>query len=170
MNVCVCVYMYVCMYVFIAGWQRKLLCCIISKVFAKNSISCNKSNEWDTKSISDAYGFFKRIANPPFLIAFQTVHYFFVFTRGLSEKLLGSSLHIVERYNINAHKKSLLSSLRKKFEIRFELVFKRAEEMAKIVEVKFKFPRTCKKQTQGPNTVTDTLFNRDICPIIFSNI
>ena len=77
-------------------------------------ISSNKSNEWDTKSISDAYGLLKRITDPTVIKAFQTVCYVFMFTKGLSEKLQGSSLDIVEGFNMIAHKRSLLSSLRKK--------------------------------------------------------
>ena len=101
-----------------------LMCCF-------EEISSNESNEWDTKSISDAYGLLKRITDSTFIIAFQTVHYFFGFTKGLSEKLQGSSLDIAEGYNMIVHKRLLLSSLRKNVDKEFEIVFNRAEEMAK---------------------------------------
>ena len=64
-------------------------------------------------SISEAYGLLKRITDPTFIIAFQTVLYFFGFTKGLSEKLQGSSLDVVEGYYMIAPKRSSLSSLRK---------------------------------------------------------
>ena len=91
-------------------------------------ISNNESNDWDVKSISEAYGPLKRITDSTFIIAFQSVLYFFGFTKGLSEKLQGSPLDIVEGYNMIAHKRSLLFSLRKNVDEEFEFVFNKAEK------------------------------------------
>ncbi|WAR05158.1 hypothetical protein MAR_020527 [Mya arenaria] len=52
---------------------------------------------WDTKATTDAYGLLKRITDSGFIMCFHTVLHMFGYESGLSSKLQGSTLGIIER-------------------------------------------------------------------------
>ena len=111
---------------------------------------------WDTKAMGDAYGLMRRITDPTFIASFQTVLYFFGYTKGLSKKLQGSSIDIVDGYGMVDTVKTVLSNARQDDSV-FYVVFQRVEHMAELAGLSsFDPPRICGRQTQRNNVPAET--------------
>ncbi len=82
-------------------------------------------NNWDTKTVTDAYGLLKRIKDPMFIVCFQVVYHFFGYIRGFSIKLQGSTLDILQGYNMAENVKMVLSDARKN-DTEYDGVFSKA--------------------------------------------
>ena len=54
----------------------------------------------DTKAVTDAHGLLMKITESNFIMCFQTVLHMFGYVTGLCSKLQGSSLDIVEAYDM----------------------------------------------------------------------
>lgn len=76
-------------------------------------ISSNEGRSWDRKAITDAHGLLSKITDSTFIICFQIVHNFFGYVRGVSSKLQGSSLDIVEGYKMIGAVKQIIEETRK---------------------------------------------------------
>ena len=70
-----------------------------SIVSCLEAIISNEGHHWDRKAIIDANGLLTKITDSTFIVSFQTeLHNVFGYVKGLSSKLQGSSLDIVEAY------------------------------------------------------------------------
>ena len=74
------------------------------------AISSNEGHRWDRKAIIDANGLLTKITDSTFIVSFQTVHHFFGYVKGLSNKLQGSSLDMVEGYKMIDSVKAVIES------------------------------------------------------------
>jgi len=111
---------------------------------------------WDTKSSSDAYGLMKKITDSEFIVAFYSALYLFGFTKGLSTKLQGSSLDIIEAYKMVNTVISLLIEIREQ-EDDFTNLYNKMTSMAESVGVgPLQRPRRCEKQTHRNNVSSDS--------------
>ena len=113
-------------------------------------------NNWDTKTVTDAYGLLKCIKDPMFIVCFQVVYHFFGYIRGLSIKPQGSTLDILQGYNMAENVKMVLSDARKN-DTEYDGVFSKATQMAEVANLEsLQTPRRCGKQTQRSNVPGDT--------------
>ncbi|CAG2254819.1 unnamed protein product [Mytilus edulis] len=111
-------------------------------------ISSNVGRTWDKKAVIDAKGLLTKITDSTFIVSFQTVHNFFGYVTGLSRKLQGSTLDIVEGYKMIDTVKALVKSTRDD-ETEFDTVFEKATAMAEVADIGgIKAPRRCGRQTQ----------------------
>ena len=83
---------------------------------------------WDSKSVTEAYGLLKHITDSQFIACLQTVWHFFGYTKGLSTKLQGSALDVVEEYGMVELLKTVLSNSRDD-EAEYDRVFARMTNM-----------------------------------------
>ncbi|VDI50759.1 Hypothetical predicted protein [Mytilus galloprovincialis] len=109
--------------------------------------------EADNINFSFHYGWWQQLLYcdplPKFLTA--GVHNFFGYVRGVSSKLQGSSLDIVEGYKMIGAVKQIIDETRKN-EQEFDLVYSNASDMAvKAGLDELKMPRRCARQTHRNN-------------------
>jgi len=84
-----------------------------------------------------------------FIVSFQTeLHNFFGYVKGLSSKLQGSSLDIVEGYKMIDSVKAVIESTRED-ETEFDALYEKANAMADIGNISM--PRRYARQTQRNN-------------------
>ena len=57
-------------------------------------------SDWDSKTSTAAYGLLKNITDHAFIVAFQIVRHFFRYVQGLSSKLQGSTLDVIQGYEM----------------------------------------------------------------------
>lgn len=120
-------------------------------------ISSNVGRTWDKKAVIDAKGLLTKITDSTFIVSFQTVHNFFGYVTGLSRKLQGSTLDIVEGYKMIDTVKTLVKSTRDD-ETEFDTVFEKATAMAEVADIGgIKAPRRCGRQTQRSNVPADNV-------------
>ncbi|CAC5396466.1 unnamed protein product [Mytilus coruscus] len=118
-------------------------------------ISSNVGRNCDKKAVIDAKGLLTKITDSTFIVSFQTVHNFFGYVSGLSRKLQGSTLDIVEGYKMIDTVKSLVKSTRED-EKEFDTVFEKSTIMAEVADIGgIKAPRRCGRQTQRSNVLED---------------
>lgn len=116
----------------------------------------SKERGWDRKAVVDAYGLLKRVTDPLFIVCFQTVNNFFGYMTGLSRKLQGSTLDVLQGYRMVKDVKAVISATRND-ENEFEGVFCKAEHMATLANVSpLEPPRVCIRQTQRSNVPAST--------------
>ena len=112
------------------------------------AISSNEGHRWDRKAIIDANGLLTKITDSTFIVSFQTVHNFFGYVKGLSSKLQGPSLDIVEGYKMIDSVKAVIESTRED-ETEFDALYEKANAMADIGNISM--PRRYARQTQRNN-------------------
>ena len=111
---------------------------------------------WDSKAVGEAYGLLKRITDSTFIACFQTVLHFFGYIRGLSSKLQGSTLDIVQGFEMVTHVQTLLTSFRTD-DIELDNVYTRMSKMAEVANLAaLEPPRRCGRQTQRSNVPAET--------------
>ena len=112
---------------------------------------------WDSKSVTEAYGLLKRITDSQFIACLQTVLHFFGYTKGLSTKLQGSALDVVEGYEMVELLKTVLSNSRHD-EAEYDRVFARMVNMNELTGSNgvLEIPRRCGRQTQRNNVPAET--------------
>jgi hypothetical protein len=113
------------------------------------AIGANESG-WDVKSSSDAFGLMKRLTDSTFIIALQTAIHFFRYTKGLSTKLQGRVLDVVEGYQMVQTVLTLFRDIRST-DGEFENIFLNAEQMAQSTGSVIELPRRCPKQAHRNN-------------------
>ena len=67
---------------------------------------------WDSKISTAAYGLMKSITDHVFVVAFQVVRHFFRYIKGLSTKLQGSTLDVIQGYDMVTNVTEVLNSAR----------------------------------------------------------
>ncbi|CAC5365485.1 unnamed protein product [Mytilus coruscus] len=118
-------------------------------------ISSNVGRTWEKKAIIDPKGLLTKIIDSTFIVSFQAVHNFFGYVSGLSRKLQGSTLDIVEGYKMIDTVKSLVKSTRDD-EKEFDTVFEKSTIMAEVADIGgIKILRRCGRQTQLSNVPAD---------------
>ena len=112
---------------------------------------------WDSKSVTEAYGLLKRITDSQFIACLQAVLHFFGYTKGLSTKLQGSALDVVEGYGMVELLKTVLSNSRRD-EAEYDRVFARMVNMIELTGSSgvLEIPRCCGRQTQCNNVPGET--------------
>ncbi|XP_062595498.1 uncharacterized protein LOC134256845 [Saccostrea cucullata] len=55
---------------------------------------------WDGKAVTEAYGFMRRITECTFIVSFQTVLRLFGYLMGLSKKLQGTDIDVIQAYDM----------------------------------------------------------------------
>ena len=120
------------------------------------AISCLESH-WDAKAVTDAYGLMKRITDSTFIACFQTVNHFFGYTKGLSCKLQGSTLDVIQGYEMKKIIRSVLANARSD-EVEYDVVFEKMSTMVAMTnsDAVLEIPRRCGKQSQRNNAPADT--------------
>ena len=113
---------------------------------------------WDGKAVTEAYGILKQITSSTFIASFQTVLHFFAYSKGLSTKLQGSSLDVVEAFDMVNHMKSLLTNIRSDESRRdYNEVYLNMLKMAQKANTnELEIPRRCGRQTQRNNVQAET--------------
>ena len=84
---------------------------------------------WDSKTSTAAYGLMKSITDHVFIVAFQVVRHFFGYIKGLSTKLQGSTLDVIQGYEMVSSVIEVLKSARV-CENEWAGVFQKSSEMA----------------------------------------
>ena len=120
------------------------------------AISCLESH-WDAKAVTDAYGLMKRITDSTFIACFQTVNHFFGYTKGLSCKLQGSTLDVIQGYEKIKLIRSVLANARSD-EVEYDVMFEKMSTMVAMTnsDAVLEIPRRCGKQSQRNNEPADT--------------
>ena len=118
-------------------------------IICLEAISITETN-WDTKAVTDAYGLLKRIKDPMFIVCFQVVHHFFGYIKGLSKKLQGSALDVLQGYIMTKNVKLALVDARTS-DTEYDAVYSKATRMAALAEVELTMPRLCGRQTFRSN-------------------
>ena len=122
------------------------------------AISSNEGHRWDRKAIIDANGLLTKVS-------FQTVHHFFGYVKGLSNKLQGSSLDMVEGYKMIDSVKAVIESTGED-ETEFDAHYEKANTMADIAGIgNLSISWRCAPQTQRNNIPASSdkeYFNRAI--------
>ena len=108
-------------------------------IICLEAISITETN-WDTKAVTDAYGLLKRIKDPMFIVCFQVVHHFFGYIKGLSKKLQGSALDVLQGYIMTENVKLALVDARTS-DTEYDAVYSKASRMAALAEVELTMPR-----------------------------
>ncbi|XP_052809413.1 52 kDa repressor of the inhibitor of the protein kinase-like [Mya arenaria] len=110
---------------------------------------------WDTKAVTDAYGLLKKITDSTFIVCFQTVLHTFGYVIGISSKLQGTSLDIIQAYEMVTHVKTSVSEARN---TDYKDVYTKASTMAQKAGLdSLQMPRRCGRQTQRSNVPADNV-------------
>lgn len=109
---------------------------------------------WDGKAVTDAYGLMKRITDSMFIVSFQTVLHIFGYMKGLSKKLQGTEMDVIQAYDIVELVKETVKFTRSN-EKDYDIIFTKAEKMAKLADITIEIPRRCGRQTQRSNIPAD---------------
>ena len=88
-----------------------------------------RERSWDTKAEVEARGLMLKIADPQFLASFQTIRNFWGYLSGLSMKLQGTSLDILQGHQMISDNRETISKTRSD-ESEFDKVFEDMEQMA----------------------------------------
>ena len=123
-----------------------LLCCL-------EAIGLERG--WDSKAVTGSTGLLKRMTDPTFIVCFQSVLHFYGYFSGLSQKLQGSSLDVLQGYKMVELVKDTLSSARSN-DAEYNKIFDKAGSMAEIGNVVIALPRRCGRQTERSNVPGDT--------------
>ncbi|XP_071123548.1 52 kDa repressor of the inhibitor of the protein kinase-like [Mytilus edulis] len=110
---------------------------------------------WDTKAITESQGLLKRITDATFIVCFQTAMYYYGYLNGLSRKLQGTALDLLQGYSMVDNIKSVLISARGN-DAEYDNVYQKAEQMAEVADTEPGIPRRCGRQTQRSNAPGDT--------------
>lgn len=98
----------------------------------------------------EANGLLAKLSDSQFIASFQTIRNFFGYMSGLSKKLQGSSLDVLDGYRMVAHVPEVISGLRSD-DNEYDSVFHRMEEMAQLTDGVMTVPRQCSRQSQRSN-------------------
>lgn len=123
-----------------------LLCCL-------EAIGLER--RWDSKAVTESNGMLKRMTDPTFIACFQSVLHFYGYFSGLSKKLQGSSLDVLQGYKMVELVKDTLLSARSN-DTGYTMVFDKAENMAEIGNVVIALPRCRGRQTERIYVPGDT--------------
>lgn len=112
---------------------------------------------WDTKAVTESQGLLKRITNATFIVCFQTAMYYYGYLNGLSRKLQGTALDLLQGYSMVDNIKSVLISARGN-DAEYDNVtsYQKAEQMAEVADTELVIPHHCGRQTQRSNVQGDT--------------
>jgi len=100
---------------------------------------------WDAKTSTDAYCMLKRVTDHTFIVCFQVILHMFGYIKGLSMKLQGSSLDIIQGYEMISQVKSMLKDARPSDED-WEHEFGKAAKMwEKASRAPIEIPRRCNR-------------------------
>lgn len=113
------------------------------------AISLRERN-WDAKAVVEANGLLAKLSDSQFIASFQTIRNFFGYMSGLSKKLQGSSLDVLDGYRMVAHVREVISGLRSD-DNEYDSVFHCMEEMAQLTDGVMTVPRQCSRQSQRSN-------------------
>ena len=99
----------------------------------------------------------KRITDSTFIACFQTVNNFFGYTKGLSCKLQGSTLDVIQGYEMIKLIASVLANARSD-EAEYNVVFETMPTMVALTDsdAVLEIPRRCGMQSQRNNAPADT--------------
>ena len=75
-----------------------------------------------------------------FIVCFQVVHHFFGYIKGLSKKLQGSALDVLQGYIMTENVKLALVDARTS-DTEYDAVYSKASRMAALAEVELTMPR-----------------------------
>ncbi|VDI59966.1 Hypothetical predicted protein [Mytilus galloprovincialis] len=129
------------------------------------AIIYNEGCSWDRKAIADAHGLLSKITDSTTIMCFHAVHNFFGCVRGVSSKVQGSYLDIIEGYKIFGAVKQIIEETRKN-EQEFALVYSKTSGMAvKAGLDELTMPCRCARQTHHnnvPSTSDKEYFKRAI--------
>src|SRR5688572_10260807 len=68
--------------------------------------------DWDSKTSTAAYGLLKSITDHAFIVSFHIVRHFFGYVKGLSAKLQGSTLDVIQGYEMVTSVRAALNNAR----------------------------------------------------------
>ena len=91
-----------------------------------------------------------------FIVTFVTVYHFLSHLAGITVKLQGKTLDIVDAYNGISTIVTFYRSLRQNIDS-FYIIFEHAKRMATAVNVEPSKPRSCSRQRNRPNVVACTV-------------
>jgi hypothetical protein len=121
--------------------------------------------DWDSKTSTAAYGLLKSITDHAFIVSFHIVRHFFGYVKGLSAKLQGSTLDVIQGYEMVTSVRAALNNARQD-DSEWEHVFQKATKMAETAGAgPITAPRICSKQIHRSNTpaaTPDEHFKRNI--------
>lgn len=117
---------------------------------------CLLEREWDNKAVTESHGLLKLITDPTFIVCFQTVLHFFGYVSGLSRKLQGSELDIIQGYNLVQNVKETVYAARSDHND-FENVYSKCEIMGNVANItSLEPPRRCGRQIHRNNVPAET--------------
>ena len=112
---------------------------------------------WDPESRTKATSMLYSITDFEFIVTFVTVYHFLSHLAGISVKLQGKTLVIVDAYNGISSIVTFYRSLRQNIDSSFYNVFEHAKRMATAVNVELSKPRSCSRPRNRPNVVACTV-------------
>ena len=123
----------------------------------KESLSTDFASAfWDPESRTKATSMLYSITDFEFIVTFVTVYHFLSRLAGITVKLQGKTLDIVDAYNGISSIVTFYRSLRQNIDNSF-YVFEHAKRMVIAVNVEPSKPRSCSRQRNRPNVVACTV-------------
>ena len=102
-----------------------------------------------TEATTEAYSLLNRITDSGFLMCFQTILHMFGYVTGLSGKLQGPTLEIIEAYEmVDTVKNAVSAAKNNDAEMKFQESYKMAQKSGLDC---LQMPRRCGRQTQRNN-------------------
>jgi hypothetical protein len=114
-----------------------------------------RAGGWDTESRSKASSLLRSICSFDFILTFLVTYKTLSFLQGITIKLQGASLDILEAFSDVEDVKNVFKSLRKDPEAEFKKIYEHAIRMADSVNVEPSKPRTAGRQQHRCNAPTD---------------
>ena len=102
-------------------------------------------------SVADASGLRKQLRSSSFTVCFQTCKYLYGYTKGLSHQLQGSTVEIVQTYEMVSVVAAQLNDIRDNAASDFQSVFRNCQAMAALADTTITVPRTVSRQNLRDN-------------------
>ncbi len=115
------------------------------------------SATWDPESKIKANSLLLSITEFEFIIVFLIIYQFLSHLAGITVKLQGTEVDIMEAYNQIDDIKSCYKTIRENVNIEFHKVYLQAERMGESVNVDPSKPRSCARQRNRPNAAAENI-------------
>ena len=123
----------------------------------KESLSMDFASPfWAPESRTKATSMLYSITDFEFIVTFVTVYHFFSHLAGITVKMQGKTLDIVDAYNGISSIVTFYRSFRQNIDNNF-YIFEHTKRMATVVNVEPSKPRSCSRQRNRPNVVACTV-------------
>ena len=119
-------------------------------------------NRFNPKSVNEASGIRKQLKSSSFIVAFQTCHYAYGYTKGLSKQLQGSTIAIAKAYDMVSLVTDQLQAVRDNANEEFNSIFKKCHEMVEQNGKTLDTPRIVSRRSNVESNTPEEYYRRSI--------